>query len=54
VISKRFYKKHQRQWSKHGAHLLLQTRVKTLNQELGSVFPRWYPDLRIEEDPQAA
>jgi hypothetical protein len=54
VISKRFCKKQQMQWTKRGAHLLLQTRVKTLNQELGAVFQRWYPDLRLEEEPQAA
>jgi hypothetical protein len=54
VISKRFCKKQQMQWTKRGAHLLLQTRVKTLNQELGAVFQRWYPDLQIEEDPLAA
>jgi hypothetical protein len=35
--------------AKRGAHLLLQTRVKTLNQELGAVFQRWYPDLQLEE-----
>ena len=35
VVSKRFCKKQQMQWSKRGAHLLLQTRVKTLNRELG-------------------
>jgi hypothetical protein len=49
VISKRFCKKQQMQWTKRGAHLLLQTRVKTLNQELGAVFQRWYPDLQLEE-----
>lgn len=27
---------------------------KTLNGELGSVFKRWYPDLQLEEAPQAA
>jgi hypothetical protein len=54
VVSKRFCKKQQMQWSKRGAHLLLQTRVKTLNGELGSVSKRWYPDLQIEEEPQAA
>src|SRR6266446_7582201 len=52
VVSKRFCKKQQMQWSKHGAHLLLQTRVKTLNGELGSVFKQWYPDLQLEEEPQ--
>jgi hypothetical protein len=54
VISKRFCKKQQMQWTKRGAHLLLQTRVKTLNQELGTVFQRWYPDLHLEEEPLAA
>ena len=42
------------QWTKRGAHLLLQTRVKTLNQELGAVFQRWYPYLQLEEAPLAA
>ena len=54
VISKRFCKKQQMQWTKRGAHLLLQTRVKTLNQELGAVFQRWYPDLQLEEETLAA
>jgi hypothetical protein len=54
VISKRFYKRQQMQWTKRGTHLLLQTRVKTLNQELGAVFQRWYPDLQLEEEPLAA
>ena len=39
------------QWTKRGAHLLLQTWVKTLNQELAAVFQRWYPDLQIEDEP---
>jgi hypothetical protein len=42
------------QWSKRGAHRLLRTRLKTLNQELGTVFQRWYPDLEVEELPDAA
>ncbi len=56
VVSKRFCKKQQMQWSKQGAHLLLQTRVKTLDGELGSVFKRWYPDMdiEVEEMPAAA
>src|SRR5882672_2090027 len=37
IVRKRFCKKQQMQWSKRGAHLLLQTRVKILNGELGSV-----------------
>jgi hypothetical protein len=43
-LSKRFCQKQQMQWSKRGAHLLLQTRVKPLNHEWGTVFKRWYPD----------
>jgi hypothetical protein len=54
VVSKRFCKRQQMQWSKRGAHLLLQMRVKTLNRELGAVFRRWYPDLQLEEEPLAA
>src|SRR3989475_8481933 len=54
VVSKRFCKKQQMQWSKRGAHLLLQTRVKTLNHELGAVFKQWYPDMEVEELPDAA
>jgi hypothetical protein len=48
VVSKRFCKKQQMQWSKPGAHLLLQTRVKTLDGELGAIFKRWYPDMDLE------
>src|SRR2546422_3292044 len=48
VVSKRFSKKQQMQWSKPGAHLLLQTRVKTLDGELGAVFKRWYPDMDLD------
>ena len=48
VVSKRFCKKQQMQWSKEGAHLLLQTRVRTLNGELGAIFKRWYPDMNLE------
>jgi hypothetical protein len=54
VINKRFCKRQQMQWTKCGTHLLLQTRVKTLNGELGAVFKRWYPDLQLEEEPWAA
>src|SRR4029434_1954645 len=56
VVSKRFCKKQQMQWSKDGAHLLLQTRVRTLNGELSAIFQRWHPDmdLQVEEMPVAA
>jgi hypothetical protein len=54
VVSKRFCKKQQMQWSKQGAHLLLQTRVKTLDGELGAVFKRWYPDMDLEVEEMSA
>ena len=50
----RFCKKQPIQWSKRGAHLLLQTRVKTLNGELGSMFKRWNPDMQVGELAEAA
>ena len=55
VVSKRFCKKQQMQWTKRAAHLLLQMRVKTLNHELATVFRRWYPDFPIQQsEAQAA
>ena len=46
VVSRRFVKKQQMQWTPRGAHLLLQTRTKVLNNELEGVFRRWYPQCR--------
>jgi hypothetical protein len=45
-LSRRFVKKQHMQWTLRGAHLLLQTRTKVLNNELGDVFRRWYPRFR--------
>jgi len=45
VVSKRFAKKQQMQWSPRGAHLLLQTRTRTLDGTLRSTFERWFPGL---------
>lgn len=45
VISKRFAKKQQMQWSRIGAHLLLQTRTQTLDGSLRSTFQQWYPGM---------
>ena len=47
-ISKRMVKKQQMRWTKRGAHLLLQVRVKALNQELKPAFERWYPKMQQE------
>jgi hypothetical protein len=54
AVSKRFCKRQQMPWGKRGAHLLLQTRAKTVNGEPGAVFKRWYPDLQLEEEVQVA
>jgi len=31
------------QWTPRGAHLLLQTRTKVLNEDLEETFRGWYP-----------
>jgi hypothetical protein len=48
VVSRRFVKKQQMHWTLRGAHLLLQTRTKVLNNELEEVFRRWYPLFRLQ------
>ena len=45
VISKRFATRQQMQWTKRGAHLLLQTRTRALDGTLRPLFERWYPGL---------
>jgi len=42
IIAKRFVKKQQMRWTKRGAHLLLQVRVKVLNEDLQTNFSNWY------------
>ena len=49
VISKRMCKKQQMRWTQKGAHLLLQVRIKTLNNELRGTFQRWYPEFQTGE-----
>ena len=49
VISKRFVKKQSMQWTQRGAHLLLQTRTRVLNDDLESTFRAWYPHFRPQE-----
>jgi hypothetical protein len=41
VVSKRFVKKQQMQWTPKGAHLLLQTRTRVLDGGLDAVFRGW-------------
>ncbi len=53
VISKRFAKRQQMQWTKRGAHLLLQTRTRTLDGTLRPLFERWYPGLANDNAAEA-
>ena len=50
VISRRFAKKQQMQWSKVGTHGLLQTRTKILDGTLRDLFIRWYPDMAVNDN----
>jgi hypothetical protein len=47
VVSKRMVKKQQMRWSERGAHLLLQVRTQVLNEDLQTIFHRWYPGMEI-------
>jgi hypothetical protein len=49
VVGKRFAKKQQMQWSKTGAHLLLQTRTQTLDGTLPETFRKWYPTMAAND-----
>ena len=50
VVGKRFAKKQQMQWSKQGAHLLLQTRTRTLDGTLRDLFVGWYPAMAVNDN----
>ena len=52
VVSRRFVKKQQMQWTLRGAHLLLQTRTRVLNEDLDDLFRRWYPKFRSQPQTQ--
>jgi hypothetical protein len=49
VAGKRFAKKQQMQWSKADAHLLLQTRARTLDGTLRDLFTNWYPAMAAND-----
>ena len=49
VISKRFAKRQQMQWTPRGAHLLLQTRTRALDGTLRPLFERWHPGLAANQ-----
>ena len=45
IVGKRFSKRQQMRWSKPGAHLMLQTRTRVLDDTLRAKFQSWYPGL---------
>ena len=46
VLAKRLVKRQQMQWTKKGAHLLVQARTKALNEEWEDCFRQQYPGFR--------
>jgi hypothetical protein len=54
VMSKRMAKIQQMQWSRRGAHLLLQVRTEVLNEDLEECFRAWYPGFRPRLQKAAA
>jgi hypothetical protein len=48
-VSKRMVKKQQMRWTPEGAHLLLQTRTRTLNGDLAGTFRTWYPSFSLDD-----
>ena len=53
VVSKRFAKKQQMQWTRKGAHLLMQTQTRTLDGTLRSTFEKWYPGMANDNADRA-
>ena len=54
VVRKRFCKRQQMRWSKTGAHLILQTRTRTLDGTLRAKFHEWYPRMKSDGDQKMA
>jgi hypothetical protein len=54
VVARRFCKKQQMQWTRKGAHLMLQTRTKVLNGDLADCFRKWYPNFKIKGNNKLA
>ncbi len=54
VVGKRFGKRQQMRWSKQGAHLVLQTRTRTLDGTLRAKFEQWYPGMKAGENDKLA
>ena len=53
VIDKRMSKRQQMQWTRRGAHHLLQVRTRTLDSTLRPTFETWFPGLAANDDATA-
>ena len=58
VVGKRFCKRQQMRGSKTGAHLMLQTRTRTLDGTLDGTlrtkFQQWYPGMKSDGEQKMA
>ena len=52
LVGKRFAKSQQMQWSKQGAHHMLQVRARTLDGTLHAMFKHWYPGIAKNPHPK--
>ena len=50
IVGKRVGKRQQMRWSRQGAHLMLQTRSRTLDGTLRGKFEQWYPGMRTNSE----
>ncbi len=48
VVSKRFAKRQQMQWTPKSVHQLLQVRTHAINNDLADTFKSWYPGFQIK------
>ena len=53
LVSKHFAKNQQMQWSKKGAHHMLQIRSRTLDRSLQTMFRNWFPGMATNEPKTA-
>jgi hypothetical protein len=49
LVGKRFAKGQQMQWSKQGAHHMLQIRARTLDRSLQTMFKKWFPGMATND-----
>ena len=51
VVGKRFAKRQPMQWSRLGAHRLVQVRTRTLDGTLRETVAAWYPGMAANDSP---